>query len=385
MRLVADLDKISSNLNNLTTEIDSYNTNVSSFKSATINCTVEEVSQIIQSFKEAINNDLDKISNSSNEFTNLVTECHTEYLNNEQNINNIDVGTINTFIQNNPEVTYQYKENTRITTLPSNKIMEISSDKYINLSALKEGTNVYEAYQKYKDELENCKFCYVDGDHFIVINEIEINGVKTYQSHIVVNSGNQINGAPANGSYANGLEIGTSAANRLKSILLVNGSHFLDNGEEHLVVNNKIAIVNGEIKNGGTSGGQELLLDKYGNIYCASGKSAEELVNNGVKYSFSCHSTQVIENGDISPSYREDRTYNRTLIGQAGNCEYYVLTDLSGQKLPTSAEYLKNKGCNNAFSLDQGGSVSLNYKDKSVYYKGDDGEERPVGDFLYFT
>ena len=34
MRLVVDLDKISSNLNNLTTEIDSYNTNVSSFKSA---------------------------------------------------------------------------------------------------------------------------------------------------------------------------------------------------------------------------------------------------------------------------------------------------------------------------------------------------------------
>ena len=73
-------------------------------------------------------------------------------------------------------------------------------------------------------------------------------------------------------------------------------------------------IVNGEVKQNGTSGGNELLLNKDGRIYNAYGKTADQLVNEGVKYSFSCHSTQVIENGDTSPSYRETRAYKRNVF-----------------------------------------------------------------------
>ena len=387
MKLVADIDTIKSNLGPLSSEIDDFNSHISSFDSASINCNISEISELLDSYKSSISSDLSKLNTSSGEYKSLVDTCCNKYKNNEGNIQSIDISNINDFISENPDVTFNYKGNTdRITTLPTNTITRISKDKYINVAALVPGTKVYEAYQKYKDELENCKRCYVDADHFIVVKEIKIGGVKTLQSHIVVNNGTQINGAPANGKYAHGLETSTHAAKRLNSILLINGSHFqYSNGAEHLVVHNNVAIVNGKVVNGGRSGGHELFLDKNGNIFYATGVDAHELVKRGVKYSFSCHSTPVIRNGDISPSYRERNIYNRTLIGQSGDCEYYVLTDMGSQRLSTSAKYLKNKGCKNAFSLDQGGSVSLDYGDESVYYKGDKGKERAVGDFLYFV
>lgn len=387
MKLVADIDTIKSNIDPLSNEVNTFASAVKQFFESKINCQLDEIKGALDSYKVSISDDLDKLNTSSDQYISLVDKCCDEYKNNEANINSIDISKINDFISSNPEVTFNYdgKAAEALINLPSTLLNRITAEKYINVNALKEGTKVYDAYQKYKDELENCKYCYVDGDHFIVINEIELNGVKTYQSHIVVNSGDQINGAPANGGYANGLETSSSAANRLNSLLLINGSHFTNSGSEDLEGNNHIVVVNGDIKNNGISGGNELLLDKNGNIFCASGKSAEQLVNDGVKYSFACHSTQVLVNGDSSPSYLEDRIYNRTLIGQAGDCEYYILTDLGDQRLSTSAEYLKQKGCYNAFSLDQGGSVSLDYGEKPVYYKGDDGVERPVGDFLYFV
>lgn len=388
MKLVVDIDKISGNLTTLTSSIESYDGSLSTFKSSTIDCSIDEIKGILNEYFNGICNDLDKLSTSSNEYSSLVTECCSEYQSNESNVQNIDVSSINTIIENNPDITTNYSSKDieeKITTLPSTLLNQITKEKYINVNALKEGTKVYEAYQKYKSELDNCKYCYVDGDHFVVIKEININGVKAYESHIVVNSGSQINGAPANGQYASGLETSTSAAKRLNSLLLINGSHFSGDGSEDLKGTNNIVIVNGQVKTGGTSGGNELLLDKNGNIFISGGQSAEQLVNDGVKYSFACHSTPVIVNGDTGRSYAEGRVYNRTIIAQAGDCEYYVLTDLGGQRLSSSAEYLKSKGCYNAFSLDQGGSVSLDYGSESVYYKGDDGVERPVGDFLYFV
>ena len=151
---------------------------------------------------------------------------------------------------------------------------------------------------------------------------------------------------------------------------------------------NNIVIVNGEVKQNGTSGGNELLLNKDGRIYNAYGKTADQLVNEGVKYSFSCHSTQVIENGDTSPSYRETKAYKRNVIGMTQPGEYYIVTDKTGNNvLSDTAEYLKSKGCTNAYSMDQGGSVSLVRNNDVINNPTGNGEDglRSVGDFLYFT
>ena len=277
-------------------------------------------------------------------------------------------------------------EKAQETVSTNDTIEEKAGDKNIDTSSLISGTNVANAAEKYKDEIEKADYATVNGNLFSTTTTTTINGQQVKVTHVVINNGSQINGAPANGSYGNGLEKSSSAAQRLNSPLLVNGSHFSSDGTEDLKGANNIVIVNGEIKKDGTSGGNELLLDKNGNIYNASGKSAQELVNNGVKYSFSCHSTQVIENGDTSPSYRENRLYKRTVIGQSAPGEYYIVTDTNtNNKLSDTAEYLKSKGVQNAYSLDQGGSVTLVRDGQVINNPSDSTGERPVGDFLYFT
>ena len=260
-------------------------------------------------------------------------------------------------------------------------------EKSIDTSYLISGSNVSNAATKYASELEKAEYATLNQNLFTTTTTEMINGQPVKVTHIVINDASQINGAPANGKYANGLEKSSDAAKRLNSSILVNGSHFsYSDGSEDLKGNNHIVIVDGQIMHDGVSGGQELLLDNKGNIYNAYGKSAQQLVDDGVKYSFACHSTQVIENGDISPSYREGRQYKRTVIGQSAPGEYYIVTDTTyNNKLSDTAQYLKNKGCTNAYSLDQGGSVSLVKDDKIINNPSGENGERAVGDFLYFT
>ena len=260
------------------------------------------------------------------------------------------------------------------------------NNKIIDLTKVKEGTNVFKAINKYSQELKNAEYATVSENLFTTTTTDYINGEPVKVTHVVINNPNQINGAPANGSYGSGLEKSSAAANRLNSSILINGSHFnYEDGTEDLKGENHVVIVNGEIKHDGVSGGNELLLDDKGNIFNAYGKSAQQLVNEGVKYCFSCHSTQVIENGDISPSYREGNPYKRNVIGQSAPGEYYIITDTTyNNRLSATAEYLKSKGVTNAYSLDQGGSVSLVRNSDLINNPSDDSGERAVGDFLYF-
>lgn len=263
-----------------------------------------------------------------------------------------------------------------------------TATKNINTNNIKENSRIGNAIQKYASEVNNAEYATVSENLFTTTTTDYINGQPVKVTHIIINDPSQINGAPANGAYGNGKEYSTSAASRLNSSILINGSHFLGDGTEDLSGANNVVIVNGQIKKDGVSGGNELLLDSAGNIFNASGKSAQELVNNGVKYSFACHSTQVIVNGDTSPSYLEDRDYKRNVIGQAGPGEYYIVTDTTYENtLSNTAEYLKGKGVYNAYSLDQGGSVSLVRDDTVINNPSDSGPDgqRQVGDFLFFT
>jgi len=256
----------------------------------------------------------------------------------------------------------------------------------IDTSSLISGSNVANAVQKYGDELANADYSTVNSNIFTTTTTEYINGQPVQVTHVVINDGSQIKGAPANGSYGSGLETSSAAGTRLGATVLVNGSHFTSSGAEDLQGPNNIAIVNGQIVHDGVSGGNELLLDKNGNIYNAAGKTAQQLVDDGVVYSFACHSTPVIQNGDTSSSYQENRSYKRTVIGQSAPGEYYIVTDTTyDNRLSDTAEYLKSKGCNNAYSLDQGGSVSLALNGQLVNNPSDSTGERPVGDFLYFT
>lgn len=218
------------------------------------------------------------------------------------------------------------------------------------------------------------------------ISKDTINGQDVFLTHIKIKDGTHINGAPANGSYGSGLEKTSSAAKRLGATIAINGSHFdYSDGSQDLSGPNNIAIVNGEIKKNGTSGGNELLIYEDGHIGNAQGKTAQELVDSGVKYSFSCHSVPVIQNGDITRSYEEHNIKARTVIGQTNSGDYYIVTDTSPAVLSDTAKYLQEKGVVNAYSLDQGGSVTLVNNGNVINSPSDDGGERSVGDILYFT
>ena len=265
--------------------------------------------------------------------------------------------------------------------------VETTSNKDINLTEIDKNSRVGQAYLKYQNEIDSADYATLKENLFTTTKTTTINGQEVELTHVVINDGSQINGTPANGSYGSGLETASSAAQRVNSDILINGSHFdYSTGQEDLKGANHVVIVNGEIKQDGVSGGNELLLDSSGRIYNASGKSAQQLVDEGVKYSFSCHSTQVIENGDTSPSYREGNLYKRNVIGMVEPGEYYIVTDITyNNRLSDTAEYLKDLGCTNAYSLDQGGSVTTVRNNQVINNPSDETGERAVGDFLYFN
>ena len=108
MKLVADLDTIKSNVEPLSTEVDTFASEVSNFSGASINCPLEEISGCLDSFKNTIGSDLDKLNTSSGEYVNLVDECCSEYQKNEDGIQAIDISSIEDIILNVADITYDY-------------------------------------------------------------------------------------------------------------------------------------------------------------------------------------------------------------------------------------------------------------------------------------
>ncbi len=124
MKLVADVDKIESNLNPLSTEIYSFSSAVSTFNSASINCPVAELSSVLDSYKNTISEKLNRLNTSSGEYKTLISECCSEYKANEAKTQTMNIDKINEIIANKKEVTTDYKGNaaSRLNKLPSTEL-----------------------------------------------------------------------------------------------------------------------------------------------------------------------------------------------------------------------------------------------------------------------
>ena len=86
MKLVADIDNIMSNLNVLSADIEEYQSAMANFNGASVNCSLDEVKSLIESYKNSISEDLNKLNTSSEDYKTLVDECCTEYQANEANV-----------------------------------------------------------------------------------------------------------------------------------------------------------------------------------------------------------------------------------------------------------------------------------------------------------
>lgn len=286
--------------------------------------------------------------------------------------------------RSDPSNLFISKRNTNVRTNAQGQV--ITDKKFINPGNVKDGSRVALALSDYSSELENAEYARVDENIFMTITPTTVDGNKCYLTHVVVNDPSQIFGEPANGQYGSGLETATSAAKRLGSgtVLVLNGSHFsYENGTEDLKGANNIVIVNGQIKTNGNAGGMEICLDKNGNLFNATpGTSAQELVNKGVVYTFSSHDSHLISNGSKTYEH-QDNAYNSTVIAQKAPCDYYFLTGSTSNY--GAADYLYDKGCTFAKSMDQGGSVSLVYNGHLINNSTDSSGERAIGDFLCIT
>ncbi len=256
----------------------------------------------------------------------------------------------------------------------------------INLSNIEENSNIYNAVNNFKSDLDTADYAKVDEKMFMTVNSENIANHPCQVTHVIIKDPSQIKGASANGAYASGLETSSSAAKRLDSTLLINGSHFdYGDGSQDLKGANHVVIANGEVKTDGNAGGMEICLDNQGRLFTPiPGTSAQSLVDQGVVYTFSSHDSHFIENGQMAPDCLADNTtYNRTVIGMVEPGEYYIVTGSTSKEQVTN--YLLDKNCTFAKSMDQGGSVSLVYGNQLVNNPTDEDGERAVGDFLYFT
>ena len=152
MKLVADVDKITSNLSPLATTIDDYATAVSTYDGASIDCQLSEIKGDLDALKSSIGNDLNTLNKSSQEYNLLIEDCCQKYKDNESNVQTINIDEINEIISNNKEVTVDYKGTAaqRLKNLPTTELMP---------AALVEAKKVVEKYNGRKiADLSNEEF-----------------------------------------------------------------------------------------------------------------------------------------------------------------------------------------------------------------------------------
>lgn len=237
-------------------------------------------------------------------------------------------------------------------------------------------------------EIQNAEYVSVNKSHYVTITKEIVDGIECYVSHVVINDGSQINGAPANGAYANGRAPAQEIAKSKDAVIAWNGSHFLyENGAQDLASTNNIIIENNQLIHDGTSQGMEICLKEDGTLFTPDpGTTGQDLLNNGVKFTFASHDSLLIKNGNKIDDYSAnggDKRYNSTIVSMTEPGEYFTVT---GNVTKSGvSDYLLNKGCVYAKSMDQGGSVSLYFPKSPGALVNDptDGEPRAISDILY--
>lgn len=221
----------------------------------------------------------------------------------------------------------------------------------------------------------------------IVVQRKKTHGIPYWVAHIKTSGPSQLRSALSHGTYGGTRQTTSDAVSSNKGIIGVNGSAFsYETGKPSPL---GMCIKNGKLYGDYATSYSVMAVKKDGTIYTpAQGLSGKDLLRAGVKDTYN-FGPVLIKNGKAQPAWAETaKYYPRTAVGMVKPNDYVLLVTDTGEYTGLNhwdmVEIFQSFGCKYAYNLDGGGSATLYYNGK-VLNKLIGGNERPCGDFLYFT
>lgn len=259
--------------------------------------------------------------------------------------------------------------------------------------AISMNTQAGMAYYQYQDEYQAAQYKYASDNIYVACTQYELTtGGKYILTHVVTNSGSQIEGILSYDNWGGERETAVEAAARTGAVLMINASYFdYGTGEP---VGGRIAIANGYVQNDEVwSNGYEICLYNDGTLLTPNeGVPAGVLLSTGCKFTFGTGEDTLIQDYtclQIKDTKWASATYPRCCIGMVRPCEYYIITAgeypyAHGITLYDEQAILSSVGCSYARGLDGGGSATLVLNGELINSPADTGEARKVIDFIGF-
>ena len=241
-----------------------------------------------------------------------------------------------------------------------------------------------------QNELAESLYSHTSDSIFVTIRKYRTEESEYLLTHVIINDPSQIQSGLSHDSYGGERERPSDASKRMGWVVGVNGSNFnWGTGKPEYA---GVCIKNRKVMDGSRTNGMEICLKEDGTLFSPpGGLSGEDLLAMGVRDSWSCGDTLLIDggrgvnNGIQSHQYR----YPRTAVGMVKPGEYYLITAGSGHyKGGMTYDEVRNvlldHGCTYGKCMDGGGSSTLVFENCVVNVPAE-GIERPVADYLFFS
>ena len=268
-----------------------------------------------------------------------------------------------------------------------------AEDIQIEPLAISQSTPAGAAYYQYQAEYQAAQYKYASDNIYVACTPYELStGGKYILTHVVTNSGSQIEGILSYDTWGGERETAVDAASRTGAVLMINASYFdYGTGEP---VGGRIAIANGYVQNDEVwTNGYEICLYDDGTLLTPNeGIPAGVLLSTGCKFTFGTGEDTLIQDYACLPLKDvkwASGTYPRCCIGMVRPCEYYIITAgeypyAHGITLYDEQAILSSLGCSYARGLDGGGSATLVLNGELINSPADTGTARKVIDFIGF-
>ena len=212
-------------------------------------------------------------------------------------------------------------------------------------------------------------------------------GIPYWVAVVQTSNASQLKSALSYGTYGGARQTTSSAVSSNGGVIGINGSAFsYQTGKPSPL---GMCIKNGVIYGNYHTSYSVMAVKNDGTIYTPKmGLLGDVLLKAGVKDTYN-FGPVLIKNGKAQPAWAETaKYYPRTAVGMVKPGKYVLLvTDTgtySGLNHWDLVNIFNSYGCQYAYNLDGGGSVTMYYNGK-VMNRLINNYERPCGDFLYFT